>query len=373
MDSSTTKIINEIIDVFLLKGHLVYYDALKSGNINDTYSIVTDYCGSPRQYLVQKLNHRVFRNPREVAENILAVTNHIEDKLFHNRVRDIRRRVIKLYVRPDGEYYFVSDDGDYWRVMSYVINSETHNSASTPLLLRSVGDAFGEFQMYLSDFDAESLNVTIPDFHNTEKRYEDMRRAAEEDKLGRLADVKPEYDYLMSMRSYASFFREKHEKGEIPLRVTHNDTKCNNVMFDAYSSEHLAVIDLDTVMPGFVAHDFGDAVRFAANPGGEDAEDLSSVRLDMNLFKAFASGFVPRINGMVTECELDTLPEGVLCITLELAARFLTDYLQGDVYFKCKKPNHNLLRTRAQTALARDISKKLPLMHEELNELLKKS
>ncbi|MBR5746991.1 MAG: phosphotransferase, partial [Clostridia bacterium] len=181
-----------------------------------------------------------------------------------------------------------------------------------------------------------------------------------------------EYEYLLSMSSFASFFREKHEKGEIPLRVTHNDTKCNNVMFDASSSEHLAVIDLDTVMPGFVAHDFGDAVRFAANPGGEDAEDLASVRLDMNLFKAFASGFVPRINGMVTENELDTLPEGVLCITLELAARFLTDYLQGDVYFKCKKPKHNLLRTRAQTALAQDISKKLPQMHAELNELLKK-
>lgn len=364
MDSVTTKIINEIIDAFLLKGRLVYYDALKSGNINDTYSIVTDYCGSPRQYLVQRLNHNVFRNPNEVAENILAVTKHIEDKLFHNRVRDIRRKVIKLYVRPEGDYYYITDDGDYWRVMSYVVNSETHDSASTPMLLRSVGDAFGEFQMYLSDFDAESLNVTIPDFHNTEKRYEDMQKAAEEDKLGRLVNVKAEYDYLMSMRSYASFFRERYERGEIPLRVTHNDTKCNNVMFDASSSEHLAVIDLDTVMPGFVAHDFGDAVRFAANTAAEDEEDTSKVSFDLAKYEAFAKGFIPEVRDALTEVEVNTLALGALTMTVELATRFLDDYITGDNYFKTRYPGHNLVRAKSQIALARDIQRKFGKMQK---------
>lgn len=372
MDNFTGRLLEEIIHAFRLKGKLVYYDALISGNINDTYTVITDYGGSPRQYLVQRLNHHVFREPIHVAENIIKVTAHIQEKLYENGVHDVRRRVIKLYTRPDGSYYFITPDGDYWRTMSYVFDSETHDTADTPEMLRAVGDAFGEFQMYLSDFDASTLFITIPDFHNTEKRFAAMREAAERNENGRLKDVREEYDYLMSMSRYASFFREKHEKGEIPLRVTHNDTKCNNVMFDSFSNEPLAVIDLDTVMPGFVAHDFGDAVRFAANPGGEDGEDLSRIRLDMDLFVAFASGFVPRINGAATRAELETLPEGVLCITLELAARFLTDYLDGDKYFKCKKPFHNLIRTRAQTALAKDIYAKLPKMRDELGKMLKK-
>ena len=370
MDASIAEKLAELIKIYRLKGELVYYDNLKSGNINDTYTVVTDYGGSERQYLIQRINLNVFKKPLDVAANIASVTQHIESKLKEAGVSDLRRRVVKFYKTPDGDYYHYDSDGSCWRVSSFVFNSVTHDSADNTELLCSVGTAFGEFQKFLCDFDASKLFITIPDFHNTEKRVADMISAAKADPFGRLNSVKSEYDYLISESGCAKMFRELNEKGEIPVRVTHNDTKCNNVMFDSATNRHLAVIDLDTVMPGFVAHDFGDAVRFAANPGGEDADDVSEVFLDLGRYAAFAKGYVTQIRGFLTEKELLTLPDGVAVITLELAARFLTDYLSGDVYFKCKKKNHNLIRTRAQTALLKDIIAKMPLMRTELNKII---
>lgn len=190
-----------------------------------------------------------------------------------------------------------------------------------------------------------------------------MYEAADRDVCGRRQEVAEELEYLKSREEYASKFRKLHEANLVPYRVTHNDTKCNNVMFDKETGEPLAVIDLDTVMPGFVAHDFGDAVRFAANTATEDEEDLSKVSLDLNKYECFACGFVPQVFDMITKAELESLPDGVIVMALELAARFLTDYLNGDVYFKCKKPGHNLIRAKCQIALAKDIEAKLPEMH----------
>ncbi len=354
-----------IIKDFNLKGVLTSIHCVSTGNINDTYVATTAFGDGERGYIFQRVNHNVFREPARIAENVCKVTDHIEEKLKANGEADIRRKVMRYYRKSDGSYYHITDDGNYWRVLSYVYNSININEADIPHL-RATGVAFGEFQNFLSDFPADSLYESIPDFHNTQKRYDALRQAAKEDKAGRLCEVREEYDYLMSMEPQATILCKLSDKGELPNRVVHNDTKCNNVMFDSETGEHLAVIDLDTVMPGLVAYDFGDAVRFAANPGGEDNTDISKVYLDLDYYSAFAEGFVPSVWGKVTDKEIETLPDGVLSITLELAARFLTDYLDGDVYFKCKMPRHNLVRTKAQIALAKDIDSKMPELRSRL-------
>ena len=358
-----------LIREFNLKGSLSKIRCISTGNINDTYIATTSFNCGERAYLVQRVNHNVFLNPQRIAENVCNVTDHIEHKLREAGVADIRRRVLRYYRKPDGSFYHVTEDGQYWRVLSYVYSSVNSSLSDIPHL-RSAGLAFGEFQQYLSDYPAETLYETIPDFHNTKKRYESLRVAAQKDVMGRLKNVRAEYEYLLSMEEYAVKLCEMQEKGILKCRVVHNDTKCNNVMFDNVTGEHLAVIDLDTVMQGLVANDFGDAVRFAANPGGEDNEDLSRVYLDLDYYTAFAEGFVPQINGKVENAEIETLPDGVLSITLELAARFLTDYLNGDRYFKCKKINHNLFRTRAQIALAKDVFGKMPEMRARLQSIV---
>ncbi len=356
---------NILIEEFNLKGTLKEIHCVSTGNINDTYVATTSVENGERSYLVQRVNHKVFSDPERIAENVCKVTDHIEQKLRDAGVTDIRRRVLRYYRKPNGSYYHITPEGQYWRVLSYVYSSVNSSLSDIPHL-RSAGIAFGEFQQYLSDFPADELFETIPDFHNTKKRYEDLRIAAAENKAGRLDEVREEYDYLMSMEAEAFLLCDLNEQGILPNRVVHNDTKCNNVMFDVETGEHLAVIDLDTVMPGLVAYDFGDAVRFAANPGGEDNPDLSEIYLDLDYYSAFTEGFVPCLSGNVTDKEIETLPDGVLAITLELAARFLTDYLNGDVYFKCKMPRHNLVRTKAQIALAKDIKSKMPQLRARL-------
>lgn len=361
---------NDLIREFNLKGSLSKIRCVSTGNINDTYIATTTFNCGERAYLVQRVNHNVFSNPQRIAENVCNVTDHIEHKLREAGVADIRRRVLRYYRKPDGSFYHVTEDGQYWRVLSYVYSSVNSSLSDIPHL-RSAGLAFGEFQQYLSDYPAETLYETIPDFHNTKKRYDDLRAAAERNAAGRLDEVREEYDYLMSMEKEAFVLCELNEQGILPNRVVHNDTKCNNVMFDVDTGEHLAVIDLDTVMPGLVAYDFGDAVRFAANPGGEDNPNTDEIYLDLDYYAAFTEGFVPCLLGNVTDKEIETLPDGVLAITLELAARFLTDYLNGDVYFKCKMPKHNLVRTKAQIALAKDVFNKMPKLRSVLEGIIK--
>lgn len=360
---------NQIIKDFNLKGELKKINCVSTGNINDTFVALTMHEGHEREYIFQRVNHRVFSSPERVAENVCKVTDHVEKKLRESGVSDVRRHVLRYYRKSNGSYFHITENGDYWRVLSCVYDAISVDSADIPHL-RAAGVAFGEFQNHLSDFPAETLYETIPDFHNTKKRYADLRASAEADVAGRLESVRAEYEYLLSMEKEATVLCELSEKGVLPFRVVHNDTKCNNVMFDSRTGEHLAVIDLDTVMPGLVAYDFGDAVRFAANPGGEDNEDLNRIYLDLDYYSAFAEGFVPCIYGKVSDAEIETLPDGVLAITLELAARFLKDYLDGDVYFKCKKKFHNLIRTRAQIALAKDVFGKMPELRRRLRAIV---
>lgn len=359
---------NDIKNAFGIGGEPVKAEAFGNGNINDTYLVYIQSGDSVARYIFQHVNRAVFTNPEDIAKNVSGVTTHIANKLRLAGEKDIERRVVKYYRNVSGGYYHITESGDYWRVMSYIYDSVCFDTADNTLLFNT-GVAFGEFQRLLSDFPAETLCVTIPDFHNTPARYAQLALAAGADAFSRLCEVKAEYDYLLSQSENACRLCRLADSGAIPLRVVHNDTKCNNVMFDAKTGRNLAVVDLDTVMPGLIAYDFGDAVRFAANPGGEDCEDLSEVFLDTDAFAAFARGYVGQIRGSVSRFELDTLADGVLAVTLELAARFLTDYLCGDSYFKCKKERHNLIRARAQIALARDIITKIPTIRSVLDSI----
>ncbi|MCH5184052.1 MAG: aminoglycoside phosphotransferase family protein [Oscillospiraceae bacterium] len=363
---SMPALFGELIETFHLKGCFKDFAVVSAGNINDTYVLETLLPnGDTRHYTVQRLNRFVFSDPEAVASNAFEVTAHIERKLREQGVPDLRRRVLHYYPAEDGTFFHRAPDGSCWRVFSYVYHA-VNTGVADARILRGTGTAFGRFQRMLADFPAGKLAVTIPDFHNTPKRFADLERAAGEDVCGRLADVRELYDRLLALREQAGLLHRLHREGKLPLRVVHNDTKCNNVMFDSVTLEPLAVIDLDTVMPGFVAHDFGDAVRFACNTAPEDAEDLSSVSLDLEAFSRFAEGFLPEVYGILTETELSTLPDGVLLITWELAARFLKDDLDGDVYFKCRKPRHNRIRAACQLKLAEDISRKLPEMRHIL-------
>ena len=239
-------------------------------------------------------------------------------------------------------------------MMNY-IPSATYSATTDPVILRNAGRAFGEFQAQLLDIDIDQLVETIPNFHNTRKRYDSLDEAIRLDAVGRLKEVQPEIDYLMKSRDAACLLTDMGNAGSLPRRVTHNDTKINNVLFDRDTNDSLVVIDLDTVMPGLMGHDFGDAVRFAANFVAEDSKEYDKVGIDLAVFTAFAQGFLEKLGTAMTQNELDTLAQSCFCLTAELAVRFLDDYLRGDLYFKTSYPAHNLVRARNQIALCRSM------------------
>lgn len=263
------------------------------------------------------------------------------------------------------------DEDGFWRLSNYV-PSVTFNNCSDLAVVHNAGQAFGNFQMMLSDFDAGSLFYTIPDFHNTRKRYDKLKADAAADSCGRVAEVREELDWLLSVEDEACELTSLYEAGQIPLRVTHNDTKINNVLFDRESLQPLVVIDLDTVMPGLVGHDFGDAIRFAANYVEEDSPEADKAGLDLNIYWAFAEGFLKETAPAMTETEAETLGISCFALACELATRFLDDYIVGDKYFKIKEPKHNLIRTRCQIALAKDMRKKMDAMNAIVNDCWKR-
>lgn len=355
-------IIKDICEAYGLKGTLKDVSRLKRGHINETFCVNMDEDGKEKSYLFQRVNSYVFKKPEQIIKNVHAVTNHVRSKLEEMGETDVKRKVIKLYTH-DGESLYITENGDYWRVMSFVYNATTYDVFDNNLL-KSIGYGFGKFLSMLSDFPGGDLYETIPNFHNTPKRYEAFFKAYREDKCGRAAELVEENRFIKETERYASRFFDLYNKGKLPLRVTHNDTKGNNIMIDITTGEPLAVIDLDTVMPGFAMNDFGDAVRFAANTAVEDEPDLSKVSLDLDRYNALAEGFLSPMKGKFTDLEIVNMPWGVILMTLETAIRFLTDYLDGDVYFKTEYPKHNLVRGRCQLALAKDAIAKLPDMEK---------
>lgn len=351
---------------FGLEGEVRDVAVVSNGNINCTYDVTIRNYGEEHRYIFQKLNIFVFKNPKRIMGNIRRITEHISSKLEEKG--ESQDHVMHFYKTAEGKNYYMRNQG-FWRVSDFVPNTETYNTCDDLERLRSAGRAFGEFQMMLSDFDATQLYETIPNFHNTRSRIAVMLRHVNEDPCGRADEVAAEIEQIKAWKPLAIRLNELIDSEELPLRVTHNDTKINNLLFDRDTHEAKTVIDLDTVMPGLAAHDFGDAVRFAANTAVEDEPNLANVSLDMDRFRAFAEGFVPPITHSLTQMEVDTLALGAFVITVELAVRFLDDYITGDQYFKTLYPGHNLVRARCQLALAADMHRRMDEMNAIIREI----
>lgn len=340
---------------FGITGRLTAWHEICAGNINRTYEVsFAAPDGGCDKYTFQRINTYVFKNPEDVMYNILNVTEHIKKKLLEE-YGSYERRVLSFLTADDGRPYLYTNDRDFWRVYRFVDNAKAYDIIEKPVHFYEAGRAFGEFQGWLSDFPVDILVETIPHFHNTIRRMEDFRRAVQEDRAGRCGEAEAEIAFILGREAEAGTVVEWLAAGKIPYRVTHNDTKINNILFDAATDKALCVIDLDTVMPGTSVYDFGDAVRSGASTAREDEEDLSKVHFDLAMFEQFTKGFLEETKGLLTPEEIRLLPLGAKIITLELASRFLADYLDGDVYFKTSRPDHNLVRARNQIRLVQEM------------------
>lgn len=341
-----------------------YISHYGNGHINDTYLVVSD-----KRYILQRMNTNVFPRPTELMENIIEVTRHIREKALCNG-RDADRATLTVVPTLKGENYYVDTCGGYWRLYLFVEGSVTFEKVRNCEDFYNCALAFGEFVGMLSDYPAEKLNIPIPNLHNTPVRYKELMDAVSSDKSGRAEGCMSEIEFASSRKEFYTLFKEAYDQGRIPLRITHNDTKLNNILFDGSTNLPLCVIDLDTVMPGYILCDFGDSVRFGANTSAEDETDLSRVSMDLDLFRNYAEGFIKGCGGCLTEGEIELLPYAPIMITLELGMRFLTDYLRGDVYFKIHRPGHNLERARCQFKLAEDMESKLEQMKIIIQEII---
>lgn len=344
----------KVCEGFCIDGTYIGHELIQIGNVNKTYQVKVRLTnGNEKSFLVQNLNTYVFKNPVKVMDNIDKVTEHI-------RAKHPNRLALHFHHTKDRKTYIESGK-DFWRMTNF-IPSITYNVVEDLNVVRNAGRAFGSFQVDLSDFDSNALFETIPNFHNTAKRFEALEATVAADPCGKVAEVQEDLEYLFSVKEQACRLTRMWEAGKLPLRVTHNDTKINNVLFDEQGDTALVVVDLDTVMPGLVGHDFGDAIRFASNFVEEDCPEYDKVGVNMDVFRAFTEGFLEKTAGALTQEELDTLALSCFVLTLELAVRFLDDYIQGSPYFKINYPEHNLVRTRNQIALAKDMQKKLSQM-----------
>lgn len=362
--------IKGILPHFPFEGKFVSVDEISAGNINNTYHLVYKNNDVRQHYTLQHINHYVFNSPELVMKNIEGVTEHIK-KAMEAEGKSADRRVLMLLKADTGSTLFVDEKGDYWRAYHYIDRATPYNSVEKPEHFYEVGRIFGEFQKLLCDYPVEDLAETIPDFHNTTRRFYAFVAAVANDKAGRVAELEDEIEFFFERRRMMGEIVKKLASGAIARRVTHNDTKINNVLIDDETDKAICVIDLDTVMPGSSLYDFGDAIRFGASTAAEDEEDLSKISLDMNLFRLFTDGFLSEVRGFLPDDEIRLLPLGVKVITCELAMRFLTDYIDGDLYFKVRSPDHNLIRAHAQMKLLCDIEKKSDEMDKVIEELLK--
>lgn len=347
----TYEALSSIGTAFRLPGTFYAYNTIKTGNINATYKVTyRNPDNTLMSYIIQKINTNVFKDPEAIMENIDRVTGHIH-ATYPNDV------YLHFHHTAEGKNYLYDEDGSFWRVMNYV-DSITFDTCDDLAVISATGEAFGRFQNQLADFDGSLLHETIPDFHNTHKRLDRLFDDVATDPCGRNRDAHEEIEYISSVRLEAGKLSELYAKGDFPVRVTHNDTKSNNVLFDRITHRPLVVIDLDTVMPGMSVYDFGDAVRFICNTAAEDEPDIRRVYFDTSKFRAFCHGYLGAVRNSLTDIEKKSLVLGAFSITIELASRFLDDYLTGDNYFKVNYPRHNLVRTRCQLALAKDIQRK---------------
>lgn len=363
------KQIREVMQRFQVEGAFCKYEIINSGHINVTYKVFVERHGEYKDYIVQKVNTYVFKNPEAVMKNIASVTEFIRGKIKATGC-SAKRYVLHYQKTAEDRYYTYLDDGGFWRCCRFIDDSVSFMFPENERVVEEAGKAFGEFQMYLADYPVKDLEIVIPHFHNTVNRYEIFKTAIANDLAGRKADVSAEIDGYLALEDVATRLYRMQRAGALPLRVTHNDTKVSNVLFDADTLAHLSVIDLDTVMPGLVAFDFGDAIRIAANTGAEDEKDESNIRVDMAKYEAFARGFVPAVRDVLTENEKRTLALGAVAMTVECGMRFLTDYLDGDKYFRVHYADQNLVRARCHLILARKMIDRLDEMQTIVEKYL---
>ena len=345
--------INVILENFKFKGDLIDCSVYGSGHINVTYLAVYNNNGKEEKYIVQKINPNVFKNIEKLMDNIFAVTSYLREKI-RKAGGDENRETLHFIKTVNGDKFYVSEDGSCYRAYIFVSDSVSYNSVDNAELFKQSGVAFGKFQRILADFPADTLYETLPEFHNTKHRFD------------------TEFDFVTDRKAYCSRLVDLINEGKLPLRVTHNDTKLNNVIFDKESDQAICVIDLDTVMPGLALYDFGDSIRFGANTAVEDEKDLSKVSINLDYFKAYADGFLSQAGESLNQYEIDNLAFASLLMTFECGMRFLTDYLNGDTYFKTAYPEHNLVRAKDQFALVADMEKHMDEMKDIISALVVK-
>ena len=357
-----TKEFKKVAEAFQLDGEVVSICPYGEGHINQTLLVTT----TKKRYIMQKMNINVFTDPESLMKNICYVTEALSAKGIET-----------LHVVPTkskDSFLKRNNDGkkECFRVYDFIEKTVTFQKVTDKEVFYNSGKAFGEFQNYLASFDASLLTETIPDFHNTPKRYLDFEAALKQDKLNRAKDCKEEIEFILARKDTLSKVVDGMKDGSIPLRVTHNDTKLNNILMDEKTQQARAVIDLDTIMPGSMLYDFGDSIRFGASTAAEDEKDLNKVHFDVELFKTYAEGYCQAVYNSITPKELELLPYSAYLLTTECGMRFLTDYLSGDTYFATKYSNHNLVRTRTQLKLAGEIEKKLEELQKIVEDIYKK-
>ena len=347
--------LQEVLEAFDFGAPMVGAIRYGQGHINDTFCVHTqpeDACC--RRFILQRMSAAAFKRPDQLMENIIGVTDYLGREI-EKHGGDRSREALEVLRPKNGQPYYTDSQGGAWRLYPFVENTVCYQSAETPELFAASGRAFGQFQKLLQDYPAETLYETIPNFHNTEDRLAKFKDAVAQDKLGRAKNCQPEIDFVLAREKDCSVALQAMREGKLPIRVTHNDTKLNNVLMDPDTQRGMCIIDLDTVMPGLAINDFGDSIRFGANHSAEDETDLSKVNLDVDLFAAYTAAFLEGTGGSLTNAEIEYLPWGAKLMTLECGIRFLTDYLVGDEYFHISREGQNLDRCRTQFKLVADM------------------
>lgn len=357
----------EALKAFAFQGTPVCCSAYGNGHINGTYRVDCQGAGGGKHYILQDINTKVFARPEELMQNIGWVTEYLKEKIKEEG-GDPERETLTIVPAKSGGLFFRDSSGRCWRSYVFITDAVTYERAESTREFFLCGRALGHFQQQLAEYPVERLAETIPDFHHTPKRLEALKRAAAEDVCGRNSSVRKELRFFLDREEETAAAVSLHAAGKLPLRVTHNDTKLNNILFDKRTGKPLCIIDLDTIMSGFSAFDFGDAIRSGASTASEDERDLSRVSLSLDLYDAFSEGFLKGCGGSLTETEKEMLPMGAKLMTMECGIRFLTDYLQGDRYFRIHRPHQNLDRARTQIALAADMERKWERMRVSIEK-----
>jgi hypothetical protein len=368
-EKSAKPCIEEAVGLFRIPGAHLESRPYGSGHINDTFAAAFSHAGTRVRYIFQRINETIFRRPEDLMENISRVTSAVRRRLEEDGVVDPTRRTLSLVPALDGKPFARDGEGRLWRCYLFIEGARTYDIIKSPQQAHAAARAFGNFQGLAAGLGGPRLHETIPDFHNTPARFQRLKQAFGADVAGRAGEVSVERDFIAKREGDMGVLLDLLARGEIPERVTHNDTKLNNVMIDDATGEGICVIDLDTVMPGLALYDFGDLVRTATSPAAEDETDLSLVRMQMPMFEALVRGYLSSAGGFLNEAEIAHLAFSGKVIALEIGIRFLTDHLEGDVYFKTKRPNHNLDRCRTQLALVKSIEEQEESMNAFVREV----